>query len=104
MHEEHRFVKGEEECPCSFILFWRHGPKAGCLTVQDLENICRVQPRRSKMNPLLTSFLETAREKIEITLSKICATPHEAAYDEKACRPSVSQRLKQASFLLYIFL
>lgn len=56
------------------------------------------------MNPLLTSFLETAREKIEITLSKICATPHEAAYDEKACRPSVSQRLKQASFLLYIFL
>ncbi|KAH0983930.1 hypothetical protein GBA52_011107 [Prunus armeniaca] len=103
LHEEHRFVKGGEECPCSFILFWRHGPKAGCLTVQDLENICRVQPRRSKMNPLLTSFLETAREKIEITLSKICATPHEAAYDEKACRPSVSQRLKQASFLLYIF-
>ncbi|ONI18089.1 hypothetical protein PRUPE_3G196400 [Prunus persica] len=95
LHEEHRFVKGEEECPCSFILFWRHGPKAGCLTVQDLENICRVQPRRSKMNPLLTSFLETAREKIEITLSKICATPHEPAYDEKACRPSVSQRLKQ---------
>ncbi|KAI5340050.1 hypothetical protein L3X38_019324 [Prunus dulcis] len=95
LHEEHRFVKGEEECSCSFILFWRHGPKAGCLTVQDLENICRVQPRRSKMNPLLTSFLETAREKIEITLSKICATPHEAAYDEKACRPSVSQRLKQ---------
>lgn len=57
------------------------------------------------MNPLLTSFLETAREKIEITLSKICATPHEPAYDEKACRPSVSQRLKQASFyFIYIFI
>ncbi|XP_048434216.1 uncharacterized protein LOC125474470 isoform X2 [Pyrus x bretschneideri] len=93
VHEEHRFVKGEEECSCSFILFWRHGPKAGSLTAQSLDTICRVQPRTNKMHPLLNSFLKTAREKIETTLSNISTIPRDVAYDAKTCTPNYRHKL-----------
>ena len=111
VHEEHRFVKGEEECSCSFILFWRHGPKAGSLTAQSLDTICRVQPRTNKMHPLLNSFLKTAREKIETTLSNISTIPREVAYDAKTCTPNYRHKLslslsinKASLFSVYVFL
>ncbi|CAN6574078.1 unnamed protein product [Malus baccata var. baccata] len=93
VHEEHQFVKGEEECSCSLILFWRHGPKAGSLTAQSLDTICRVQPRTNKMHPLLNSFLKTAREKIETTLSNISAIPRDIAYDTKTCMSNYRHKL-----------
>ncbi|TKY68430.1 disease resistance protein RPM [Spatholobus suberectus] len=62
---EHSWKAGGELCLCTFILFWLHGPNAKNLTVTTIENICIVQPER-KLDPVVASFLEMAREKIEL--------------------------------------
>lgn len=71
MHEGHRIVKGEQVCTCRFILEWIHGPEVGTLASLALENICRVQLPASdeEIDPVLTSFLNTVKEKIQNTCS-----------------------------------
>ncbi|KAM1919763.1 hypothetical protein ACFX15_023665 [Malus domestica] len=69
VHSKHVFVNGEEQCTCTFILSWQHGPFARTLTAEALEHICRVQPpvADDELNPLLISFLNLARKRIEAT-------------------------------------
>ncbi|PRQ19070.1 putative SAWADEE domain-containing protein [Rosa chinensis] len=93
VHKEHQLVKGKEECSCNFILFWKHGPKARSLTAQTVENICRVQPPVDKLDPLLTTFLDTATEKIETILSSIFKIPHEASHHREPCTPNCREEL-----------
>ncbi|KAK9938154.1 hypothetical protein M0R45_014909 [Rubus argutus] len=71
VHKEHRFVEGEQQCPCTFILEWIHGPQVGTLSVLALENLCRVQLPAidDEVDPSLSSFLNAAKEKIS-SLSK----------------------------------
>ncbi|XP_047167283.1 uncharacterized protein LOC124836214 isoform X1 [Vigna umbellata] len=54
---EHSWKTGEEECLCTFILFWLHGPNARKLTATSIENICVVQPRW-ELDPVVASFLD----------------------------------------------
>ncbi|KAK9938151.1 hypothetical protein M0R45_014906 [Rubus argutus] len=102
--KEHRFVKGEQECTCSFILEWIHGPRVGTLTVLALENICRVwlPTVDEEIDPSLTSFLNEAKEKIENTFSNSIgtsllegayATDNNASRLRKRYKGSSSQRL-----------
>lgn len=71
MHEGHRFVKDQQECTCRFILEWIHGPEVGNLTSLALENIFRVQlpATDEEIDPVLTSFLNTVKERIQNTFS-----------------------------------
>ncbi|XP_050368725.1 uncharacterized protein LOC126786819 [Argentina anserina] len=69
VHKEHKVVNGVEECTCSFILEWIHGPQAGTLTVVELPDICRVRLPvvDEEIDPALTEFVNAAKEKIERT-------------------------------------
>lgn len=64
--EHARKQGGEEECTCSFILSWLHGPNAGNLTATAIENICQVTQVQSSVpvDPNLASFLKVARERV----------------------------------------
>ena len=61
---DHSFANGEEECLCTFILSWLHGPNAGNLTAESIAQICRVQ-FRAEMDPIVASFVKKARERFE---------------------------------------
>ncbi|XP_062015554.1 uncharacterized protein LOC133732101 [Rosa rugosa] len=62
VHKEH----GQEECTCSFVLEWIHGPQVGTLSVVALENICRVRLPAvdEEIDPALTSFVNAVKEKM----------------------------------------
>ncbi|KAK8467663.1 hypothetical protein PHAVU_007G122046 [Phaseolus vulgaris] len=62
---KHSWETGEEECLCTFILFWLHGPNARNLTTSSIENICVVQPRW-ELDPVLASFLDMVKQNIEL--------------------------------------
>ncbi|GAB2242700.1 hypothetical protein Droror1_Dr00019475 [Drosera rotundifolia] len=64
--KEHAFKNGEEECRCTFILSWLHGPKAGTLEASKIENMCLVRSS-DKMDPRLATFLRICREKLGIS-------------------------------------
>lgn len=112
-HQEHSFETGEEECLCTFILSWLHGPLAGRMTAENIESICRLQFNVEK-DPAVASFLKTVREKIEITgdsnsLSKGEVTSISTANHHGEIpglnvghKRIFSQHLKQASYFVYI--
>lgn len=61
-HEHARKQGEEEECLCTFILYWLHGPKAGNLTATTIGQICQIQPS-GQIDPQVASFLKLARER-----------------------------------------
>ncbi|XP_041007032.1 uncharacterized protein LOC121251754 isoform X3 [Juglans microcarpa x Juglans regia] len=62
-HREHASKQGEEEeCLCTFVVLWIHGPNAGNLTATSVENICQVQSS-AQIDPKVASFLNIARER-----------------------------------------
>ncbi|KAM6548543.1 hypothetical protein CsatB_020219 [Cannabis sativa] len=63
-HCEHSFANGEEECLCTFILSWLHGPVAGYITAERLEQICRVQ-HRDEIDTVVASFLSKVKAKLK---------------------------------------
>lgn len=85
--ERHSRAKGEEECLCTFILVWQHGPGAGIMMEKKIENICLVQSKE-KPDRNVALFLERAKEKIVSTtarfqlLSSIC---HITSFGGNAC-------------------
>ncbi|XP_057954191.1 uncharacterized protein LOC131148496 [Malania oleifera] len=64
-YKEHHFDDAEEECLCTFLLFWQHGPQAGEKTPCGIADICLIRPT-IQMDPTLASFLRIARKKIEV--------------------------------------
>ncbi|XP_050370664.1 uncharacterized protein LOC126788692 [Argentina anserina] len=64
VRKEHRIVKGEELCSCKFMVEWTNGPDVGIQTSLAVGNICRVL-NEEVMSPVLSSFLNRAKEKIE---------------------------------------
>lgn len=63
INERHSKAKGEEECLCSFILTWQHGPNASIMMEKKIESICLVQSNE-KPDRNMALFLEIAKEKI----------------------------------------
>ncbi|KAL3651201.1 hypothetical protein CASFOL_004203 [Castilleja foliolosa] len=62
-HEVHSFAGGEEECLCTFVLFWLHGRGRGTLTSANIANICTLVPF-SQVDSRISGFLKFAKEKI----------------------------------------
>ncbi|CAL5203541.1 unnamed protein product [Lathyrus oleraceus] len=55
--------KKNEECHCTFILFWLHGPNSGNMTAAEIGDICTVQPI-IEVDPVVASFLEIVKKRI----------------------------------------
>ncbi|KAL2976408.1 hypothetical protein AAZX31_13G007000 [Glycine max] len=66
---EHSWEIGEEECLCTFLLYWLHGPNARNLTAEPIDNICEVQSAW-ELDPAVTSFLDMAGKKIHLFSSR----------------------------------
>ncbi|GAB2285173.1 hypothetical protein Dimus_019625 [Dionaea muscipula] len=64
MSEQHSF---EQECRCTFLVSWIHGPNVGTLSIAKIENMCLVNSS-NQMDPRLTSFLRILEEKPGISL------------------------------------
>ncbi|GFQ03180.1 hypothetical protein PHJA_002461800 [Phtheirospermum japonicum] len=79
-HKAHSFAGGEEECLCTFVLFWLHGRGRGTLTSANIANICTLD-RFSQVDPRISGFLTFAKEKI--TSSKSTSVLHSSVSIEK---------------------
>ncbi|XVF21170.1 hypothetical protein REPUB_Repub12eG0067700 [Reevesia pubescens] len=60
--KKHSTVNGQEECECTFLLYWIHGPDVKNLTDKGVADICLLQA--SELEPKLASFMEIAKQKI----------------------------------------
>lgn len=108
-HCEHSFANGEEECLCTFILSWLHGPNAGNITAENIGHICKVQVTE-EIHPVVASFLKTVREKLVVASSNsnsevTTAITHNDHGEVPPLRIghklSFSHHLKQASNIVY---
>ncbi|MCD7462794.1 hypothetical protein HAX54_049374, partial [Datura stramonium] len=61
--ESHSFHNGVEECLCTFVLSWLHGPKKDYLTSSGIEGICIIKGT-PQVDPRLASFLNLANQKL----------------------------------------
>ncbi|KAK4413596.1 hypothetical protein Salat_2772300 [Sesamum alatum] len=62
-HQTHSFAGREEECLCTFVLFWLHGRGAGTLTSANIASICTIEPF-PQIDPRISAFAILAEEKI----------------------------------------
>ncbi|XP_040370440.1 uncharacterized protein LOC112189383 isoform X2 [Rosa chinensis] len=87
--KEHQIVKGVEVCKCTFILDWIDNGESGSCTV---ENICRVQDTSDEeLDPVLISFLNKARERIESTFCTRLRITSGDVYDLRAPHKDASR-------------
>ncbi|KAK4413605.1 hypothetical protein Salat_2773200 [Sesamum alatum] len=61
--QTHSFAGREEECLCTFVLFWLHGHGAGTLTSANIASICTIEPF-PQIDPRISAFAILAEEKI----------------------------------------
>ncbi|XP_010689226.2 uncharacterized protein LOC104902966 isoform X1 [Beta vulgaris subsp. vulgaris] len=65
--EEHTIVDGTEDCSCSIVLSWLHGPDTGKLTLASVKDLCPIRSQK-QLDPRLGCFLELAKWKHGIVL------------------------------------
>lgn len=90
--EEHTIVDGAENCSCTVVLSWLHGPKAGTLTAAKVEDLCPIQSHK-QLDPRVSCFLELAKWKhgIDSPCSKLiteditCEEENPTSYTHKHC-------------------
>ncbi|XP_057526924.1 uncharacterized protein LOC130806042 isoform X2 [Amaranthus tricolor] len=68
--KEHTIMDGIENCSCSVVLSWMHGPKAGTLTLARVEDLCLIRSQK-QLDPRLACFSELVKWKHGITLPKL---------------------------------
>ncbi|XP_059276931.1 uncharacterized protein LOC132031088 isoform X1 [Lycium ferocissimum] len=71
--ENHSFHNGLEECLCTFVLSWLHGPKKDYLTSSGIEGICIIKST-SQVDPRIASFLKLANQKLRKSSCKATST------------------------------
>lgn len=77
--EKHSFASSEEECLCSFVLLWQHGPNLGTLTLAGIASICLLQ-QTTQVDPRILHFSIVAKERIGNKLAKYTEIPqHDVA-------------------------
>lgn len=78
--EAHVFTNGEEECKCTFILFWLHGPSLGNLSAAGVGSICNLQTD-AQVDSDISSFARLAKQRLKIASSELLITfkPHASA-------------------------
>ncbi|KAH6829321.1 hypothetical protein C2S53_011545 [Perilla frutescens var. hirtella] len=60
----HSFAGGEEECLCTFVLYWQHGRVRGTLTSVNIASICVLEPA-TQIDPRICAFAKMAKKKIK---------------------------------------
>lgn len=70
-HQGHVLRDGEDECRCTFILCWLHGPRSGKLTIVNIANICTIQVA-APTDQRIVSFAKFARQSMQIACFKSC--------------------------------
>ncbi|XVF35577.1 hypothetical protein REPUB_Repub18cG0157900 [Reevesia pubescens] len=75
LHKKHSTVNGQEECECTFLLYWIHGPDVKNLTDKGVADICLLQA--SELEPKLASFMEIAKQKI---VKALCVSSNDLIY------------------------
>lgn len=63
--KDHKFGN-EEECTCTFVLFWLSGPNGGNKTEAVVANICLLQHGNAQINPIFSRFIEICRDKFKV--------------------------------------
>lgn len=59
---DHSFCNGEEECLCTFVVSWLHGPKKGYLTSTGIEGMCIIKGV-AQVSPKISFRLEIGEPK-----------------------------------------
>lgn len=88
------FKNQEEECLCTFLLCWQHGPWKDTLTCCSIAGICQIQSC-AQVDSRVASFSKTAKEKIRMVSLK----SKENLYHVKS-EPILSEG-SQASYLMH---
>lgn len=91
--ENHRFHDGVEECLCTFVLSWLHGPKKDDLANSGIEGICTIKGT-TQVDPRVASFLKLANQKLRKSSSESTSTSEQ---DNSA--PKGSSRTKKVRYL-----
>lgn len=60
-------MDGTEDCSCSIVLSWLHGPDTGKLTLASVKDLCPIRSQK-QLDPRLGCFLELAKWKHGIVL------------------------------------
>ncbi|CAI9090782.1 OLC1v1025631C3 [Oldenlandia corymbosa var. corymbosa] len=68
-HKKHSFADGEEECLCSFMLCWLHGPMSGSMALGKIAGICAIQTAALN-DPRITTFSNLTKERIRNACSE----------------------------------
>lgn len=67
-HKPHSFAGGEEECLCTFVIFWKHGRGRDTLTSANIASICFLDPA-TQIDPRICAFTKMAKKKITNSIS-----------------------------------
>ncbi|VFQ60522.1 unnamed protein product [Cuscuta campestris] len=67
--KDHSYVNGEEECQCTFVLSWIHGPKMGHLTSTGISCVCTLKDD-GQVDPKVASFLQIVKSKFPVSSRK----------------------------------
>ncbi|WMV59801.1 hypothetical protein MTR67_053186 [Solanum verrucosum] len=92
-NENHTFHNGGEECVCTFVLSWLHGPKKDDLANSGIEGICIIKGT-AQVDPRISSFLELANQKLRKSSCKSTSTSEQ---DNSASKGSF--RTKRVRYL-----
>ncbi|KAL5708717.1 hypothetical protein ACHQM5_019483 [Ranunculus cassubicifolius] len=60
---DHKFI--DEECTCTFVLYWLRGPNAGNTSDESIAKIMLLTPGNAETDPTFSSFLKICRKKLE---------------------------------------
>ncbi|KAL1563345.1 hypothetical protein AAHA92_05821 [Salvia divinorum] len=83
----HSCAGGEEECLCSFVLFWKHGRGRGTLTSVSIASICFLDTA-THIDPRIIAFAKMARK------SHASITNDSESSQNRPLESKISMRLK----------
>lgn len=63
-YKDHLFEKAEEECLCTFVLSWLHGPNGGTMSSSGVASICIVNTD-APLNSTILTFSKLVKENIK---------------------------------------
>ncbi|CAI8597906.1 unnamed protein product [Vicia faba] len=90
--QERPHSRKNEECHCTFILFWLHGPNAGNLTAAEIGDICILQPI-IEVDPAVASFVEIVKKGIESKSGQEMVANYNEGTETKN-RPTLFERIQ----------
>lgn len=89
------FEKAEEECLCTFVISWLHGPNAGTMSSSGVASICIVNTD-APLNSTILTFSKLVKENIERAMLRSSSVP-KSCVTATTKRKSISQDEIQAS-------